>query len=132
MSVVGPRPMILAEYDQIQARDRYGANDIRPGLTGWAQVNGRDGVTVEENGEAHALELGHLERELARRRGEAALVVAGAVSGALVGALVGPGADELVGILVERGDRLGRGLSPGMIEFGAQVVPTVCVMSFSF
>lgn len=40
--------MILAEYDQIQARDRYGANDIRPGLTGWAQVNGRDGVTVEE------------------------------------------------------------------------------------
>ena len=47
MSVVGPRPMILAEYDQIQARDRYGANDIRPGLTGWAQVNGRDGVTVE-------------------------------------------------------------------------------------
>ncbi len=48
MSVVGPRPMILAEYDQIQARDRYGANDIRPGLTGWAQVNGRDGVTVEE------------------------------------------------------------------------------------
>ena len=48
MSVVGPRPMILAEYDQIQARDRYGANDIRPGLTGWAQVNGRDSVTVEE------------------------------------------------------------------------------------
>ena len=48
MSVVGPRPMILAEYDQIQARDRYGANDIRPGLTGWAQVNGRNGVTVEE------------------------------------------------------------------------------------
>ena len=45
---MGPRPMILAEYDQIQARDRYGANDIRPGLTGWAQVNGRDGVTVEE------------------------------------------------------------------------------------
>ena len=40
--------MILAEYDQIQARDRYGANDVRPGLTGWAQVNGRDGVTVEQ------------------------------------------------------------------------------------
>ena len=45
---MGPRPMILAEYDQIQARDRYGANDVRPGLTGWAQVNGRDGVTVEQ------------------------------------------------------------------------------------
>ena len=55
----------------------------------------------DRRGEAHALELGHLERDLARRRGEAALVVAGAVSGVLVGALVGPGADELVGLLVE-------------------------------
>ena len=48
MSVIGPRPMILAEYEQIEARSRYGANDIRPGLTGWAQINGRDAVTVEE------------------------------------------------------------------------------------
>ena len=48
MSVIGPRPMILAEYEQIEARARYGANDIRPGLTGWAQINGRDAVTVEE------------------------------------------------------------------------------------
>nr|WP_302936928.1 sugar transferase [uncultured Senegalimassilia sp.] len=56
MSVVGPRPMILAEYDQIQARDRYGANDIRPGLTGWAQVNGRDGVTVEEKARLDGVE----------------------------------------------------------------------------
>lgn len=48
MSVIGPRPMILAEYEQIEARVRYGANDIRPGLTGWAQINGRDAVTVEE------------------------------------------------------------------------------------
>ncbi len=40
--------MILAEYEQIGARSRYGANDIRPGLTGWAQINGRDAVTVEE------------------------------------------------------------------------------------
>ena len=51
--------------------------------------------------EAHALVLGHLERELARRRGEEALAAAGAVSGALIGALIGPGADELVGLLVE-------------------------------
>lgn len=48
MSIIGPRPMILAEYEQIEARARYGANDIRPGLTGWAQINGRDAVTVEE------------------------------------------------------------------------------------
>ena len=40
--------MISAEYEQIEARARYGANDIRPGLTGWAQINGRDAVTVEE------------------------------------------------------------------------------------
>ena len=53
---MGPRPMILAEYDQIQARDRYGANDIRPGLTGWAQVNGRDGVTVEDNARLDGVE----------------------------------------------------------------------------
>lgn len=51
--------------------------------------------------EAHALELRHLERDLARRRGEAAFVVAGAVIGALVVALVGSGADEPVGLLVQ-------------------------------
>lgn len=48
MSVVGPRPMILAEKEQIEARERYDATSIRPGLTGWAQVNGRDAVSVEE------------------------------------------------------------------------------------
>lgn len=48
MSIVGPRPMILAEYEQIIERDRTGANDIRPGITGWAQVNGRDAVGMRE------------------------------------------------------------------------------------
>lgn len=38
--------MILAEHEQIETRSRYGANDIRPGLAGWAQINGRDAVTV--------------------------------------------------------------------------------------
>ena len=38
--------MILAEYEQIEARSEYDANDIRPGLTGWAQINGRDAVTA--------------------------------------------------------------------------------------
>ena len=42
MSFVGPRPVIPAEHDLIDERDRYGANDVRPGLTGWAQINGRD------------------------------------------------------------------------------------------
>ena len=54
-------------------------------------------------GEAHALELGHLERDLARRRGESALVVPGAVRRALVGSLVRARAHELVGLLVEHG-----------------------------
>ena len=42
MSVIGPRPAGLSETDLIAAREKYGANGVRPGLTGWAQVNGRD------------------------------------------------------------------------------------------
>lgn len=48
MSLIGPRPMILAEHDQIQARNGYGANDIQPGLIDWTQINGRDGLAVEQ------------------------------------------------------------------------------------
>lgn len=48
MSIVGPRPALWNQYDLIAERDKYGANDIRPGLTGWAQVNGRDELSVEE------------------------------------------------------------------------------------
>ena len=46
MSIVGPRPALWNQYDLIEERDKYGANDIRPGLTGWAQVNGRDELPV--------------------------------------------------------------------------------------
>ena len=42
MSIIGPRPAGLSETDLIDAREKYGANGVRPGLTGWAQVNGRD------------------------------------------------------------------------------------------
>lgn len=42
MSIVGPRPALPNQIELIAERDKYGANDIRPGLTGWAQVNGRD------------------------------------------------------------------------------------------
>lgn len=48
MSIIGPRPVICAEQEVIDARDRYGANDVRPGLTGWAQINGRDELSAEE------------------------------------------------------------------------------------
>ncbi len=44
MSVVGPRPVLLEEAELISQREQYGANDIRPGLTGWAQINGRDAL----------------------------------------------------------------------------------------
>ena len=47
MSFVGPRPALWNQYDLIAERDKYGANDIRPGLTGWAQVNGRDELQID-------------------------------------------------------------------------------------
>ncbi len=46
MAIVGPRPALWNQYDLIEERDKYGANDIRPGLTGWAQVNGRDELEI--------------------------------------------------------------------------------------
>ena len=48
MSIVGPRPALWNQFDLIAERDKYGANDIRPGLTGWAQINGRDELEIEE------------------------------------------------------------------------------------
>lgn len=46
MSVIGPRPALWNQYDLIYERDLYGANDISPGLTGWAQINGRDELEI--------------------------------------------------------------------------------------
>lgn len=46
MAVVGPRPALWNQYDLIEERDKYGANSIRPGLTGWAQINGRDELEI--------------------------------------------------------------------------------------
>lgn len=48
MSIIGPRPALWNQYDLIEERDRYGANNIRPGLTGWAQINGRDELEIHE------------------------------------------------------------------------------------
>lgn len=47
MSVIGPRPALWNQFDLIEEREKYGANDILPGLTGWAQINGRDKLTIE-------------------------------------------------------------------------------------
>ena len=47
MSIVGPRPPLPTQYDLIKAREGLGANALRPGLTGWAQINGRDELPIE-------------------------------------------------------------------------------------
>ena len=47
MSIIGPRPALWNQYDLIEERDRYGANDIRPGLTGLAQIKGRDELPID-------------------------------------------------------------------------------------
>lgn len=48
MSIIGPRPALWNQFDLIEERDKYGANDVKPGLTGWAQINGRDELKIEE------------------------------------------------------------------------------------
>ena len=47
MSVIGPRPALWNQYDLIAERDKYGANDVLPGLSGWAQINGRDELPID-------------------------------------------------------------------------------------
>ena len=51
MSIIGPRPALWNQYDLIEERDRYGANDVLPGLTGWAQINGRDELPIKQKAE---------------------------------------------------------------------------------
>ena len=46
MSLIGPRPALWNQEDLVSERDKYGANDVRPGLTGWAQINGRDELEI--------------------------------------------------------------------------------------
>lgn len=47
MALVGPRPALWNQHDLIALREQYGANDVRPGLTGWAQINGRDELSID-------------------------------------------------------------------------------------
>ena len=48
MSIIGPRPALWNQNDLIEERDKYGANDVPVGLTGWAQINGRDELEIKE------------------------------------------------------------------------------------
>lgn len=61
MSVIGPRPALWSQFNLVAARDEVGANDVRPGLTGWAQINGRDEISIEDKVA--------LDGEYVRRRG---------------------------------------------------------------
>ena len=47
MSIIGPRPALWNQYDLIKERDKYSANDVPVGLTGWAQINGRDELEID-------------------------------------------------------------------------------------
>lgn len=47
MSIIGPRPALWSQSDLIEERDKYGVNDLKPGLTGWAQINGRDELPID-------------------------------------------------------------------------------------
>ncbi|WP_312027376.1 sugar transferase [Paenibacillus typhae] len=51
MSIIGPRPALWNQYDLIAERDKYKANDVKPGLTGWAQINGRDELPIRVKAE---------------------------------------------------------------------------------
>lgn len=60
MAIVGPRPALWNQYDLIEERDKYGANDIRPGLTGWAQINGRDELEIDEKSKLDGFYVQHM------------------------------------------------------------------------
>lgn len=60
MALVGPRPVMGNETELIKARERYGAGRVPPGLTGWAQVNGRDHLTMEEKAKLDGYYARHL------------------------------------------------------------------------
>lgn len=47
LSIVGPRPALWSQEDLVAEREKYGANDIKPGITGWAQINGRDELEID-------------------------------------------------------------------------------------
>lgn len=60
MAIVGPRPALWNQYDLITERDKWGANSVRPGLTGWAQINGRDELEIPEKAALDGHYINHL------------------------------------------------------------------------
>ena len=64
MAVMGPRPALWNQYDLLAQRDKYGANDVRPGLTGWAQIHGRDELEIDEKAKLDGYYVEHLSFEM--------------------------------------------------------------------
>lgn len=60
MAIIGPRPALWNQYDLIAERDKYKANSIRPGLTGWAQINGRDELEINEKSRLDGYYVAHM------------------------------------------------------------------------
>ena len=60
MSVIGPRPALWNQEDLLAERDKYGANDVRPGLTGWAQIHGRDELEITEKAKLDGWYVEHM------------------------------------------------------------------------
>ena len=60
MSIVGPRPALWNQFDLIEERDKYGANDLVPGLTGYAQINGRDEIPIQQKAQLDGWYVQHI------------------------------------------------------------------------
>ena len=60
MSIVGPRPALWNQDDLVAERDKYGANDVTPGLTGWAQIHGRDELEITEKAKLDGWYVEHM------------------------------------------------------------------------
>ena len=60
MSFIGPRPALWNQFDLLEERDKYGANDVRPGLTGWAQIHGRDELEIAEKAKLDGWYVEHI------------------------------------------------------------------------
>lgn len=60
LSIIGPRPALWNQYNLLEEREKYGANDVMPGLTGWAQIHGRDELEIEEKAKLDGYYVEHI------------------------------------------------------------------------
>ncbi len=64
MALVGPRPALWNQYDLLVEREQYGANSVRPGLTGWAQIHGRDELPIRQKAELDGYYVHHIQPKM--------------------------------------------------------------------